>query len=117
MNIGKGLLINLLSKSVFNNTEKAEKFGHIYKAKKVNEFGIIDGDTLITGLILEIVSEGNWYDPLQENISNWSDTFICHLPNEGLIEGAYYEAKEVCTSTDWETGYCDDTEVYIERVL
>ena len=98
--------------------DPAEKFSNIYKAKKTSEFGISESSAFITGLTLEMVSEGTYpYDSLKENISNVGSEFICNLPTEGLIEGAYYEVNEVCTSTDWETGYCDDTEVNIVRVL
>jgi len=97
--------------------ESEENFPHIYRAKRTNSFGMSVEGEFIAGLTLVIVSRGNGYDSLVENIANsWSE-FSCTLPKEGLIEGAYYEANEICTSTDWETGYCDDTEVYIERVL
>lgn len=92
-------------------------YSHIYRAKKTDDFGLSADNNFVVGLTLAVVSEGNNYDSLKENIANIGAEFICHLPKEGLIEGAYYEAYEVCSSYDWETGYCDDTEVYIRRVL
>ena len=97
--------------------ETKNKYSHIYKAVRSAEFGLSVENVFITGLELIVVSKGNWYDSLEENISNIGNEFICRLPKEGLIEGAYYESYEVCTATDWETSYCDETEVYIKRVL
>ena len=108
-------MFDLLDNTFGENYHK--RYGNIYKAIKTISFGISINNKFITGLTLICVSEGNHYDSLEENISNWGSEFSCILPNEGLIEGAYYESNEICTSTDWETGYCDDTEVHIKRVL
>lgn len=101
----------------FEPINESELFGHIYKAKRSASFGLTEDGILIAGLELIIVDIGNGYDSLQEMISNVGSEFICNLPSEGLVEGAYYESYELCTSTDWESGYCDDTEIYIKRVL
>ena len=111
------LKIDLSTIINFEEKESFVKRGNIYQARKSTEFGLSASNEFIVGLTLVAVSEGNWYDALQENISNIGNEFVCHLPEEGFIEGAYYMTEEVCTSTDWETGYCDDTEVYIRRVL
>ena len=92
------------------------KYGHIYKAVTSQDYGISESNELLTGIKLERVRRGNYYDGLEELVANVGNEFPCTFPEEGLIIGQYYTATERCTSTDWETGLCDDTELFIERI-
>jgi len=112
MNIGLPIDLNGVT-----DKPPGHEYGTVYQARKLVNFGLSESNELITGLTLVVVRQGNRYDGLQENISNLGNEFTCVLPEEGLIEGFLYISEEVCTSTDWETGYCDDTELYIRRVL
>jgi len=72
-------------------------------------------DSLIFGIEL-IAFKANEYDALSEFISLGGAEAMIILPDEGLISGCYYEPYEICSSTDWESGVCDETELHIKRV-
>jgi len=110
-------LLDIVAPVVQPTTKYHERYGNIYRAKRVGDFGLSVNNEFVTGLTLVPVVEGNWYDALEENIDGVGNEFICHVPEEGLVEGSYYEAYEVCTSVDWESGWCDETEVYIKKVV
>jgi len=79
-----------------------------------NDVGInYDGEN-ITGLKLVLVSYGT---PFQEARFNFGTVLICNLPVNGLEKGCYYEIIEKCVSTDWESGNCDETELFANKVL
>jgi hypothetical protein len=81
------------------------------------EIGLTYDNEIVSGLKLSMVSYGSDYNALHEAIDNVGIEMTCNMPTEGLEEGCYYEITEKCTSVDWETGYCDDTELYIIKVL
>lgn len=94
-------------------------FSHIYRAYKSNQFGMTEDMQLVCGLVLGIANHGNGWDALEDMIENTGGDCIEFIifPEEGLIEGAYYESRVVNESRDWESGFVDDWDVEIVRIL
>jgi len=101
----------------FGAEPEEEFFPCIYKAIPTREIGVTIDNEVVSGLKLSMVAYGSGYNALQEAIENVGVEMTCNMPVEGLEEGRYYEITEKCTSVDWETGYCDDTELYVNKVL
>ncbi len=89
----------------------------IYRADKLNGWGVSSYDELVSGLTLVCVFEGNCYDPLHDYIRDLGNEFNCVLPGEGLIEGAFYETENSYAGGDYFSGDCDGTDLKIVRIL
>ncbi len=96
--------------------KEEEYFPDIYRAMPTIEVGLTLDNEIVSGLKLSKVAHGSTYDALQNTIENVGIELVCNMPVDGLEEGGYYEIIEKCTSVDWETGYCDDTELYVNKV-
>ncbi len=108
---------NKIEINLLENVDPHKYYSHIYKAVKSSKFGISKEGSVIFGLELVIVSRGNETDGVEEEIQMMGTETLLTLPEEGIIENAYYENSTKCISTDWETGYCDDVETTLYRVL
>lgn len=87
-----------------------------YKAVEASNYGVNVDKQAVFGLTLIPVEGQYGYDPLHENIMNIGNEAEITYPDEGLEKDAIYLVTEQCSSYEWESGLCDDTELFITKV-
>lgn len=87
----------------------------MFIAVKANAYGVNIDDQAVFGLTLEPYGGEYGYNPISEAVSIIGNEADIAYPEEGLVEGEKYLVQEICTSTDRETGYCDDTKIIISK--
>ena len=88
----------------------------VFVAVKASAYGVNIDNQAVFGLTLEPDGDEYGYNPITENVINIGAEANMIYPEEGLIEGEKYLVQETCTSYDWQTGYCEDTEVVISKL-
>lgn len=101
---------------MLDDTPQCDNYPHIYRAIPHKLVGADCNGDLVFGLTLKVVSEGNDYDSLREEWGNIQAEADIVMPEEGLIEGAYYASHTITTVSGQ---YGDDYEyqVHVRRVL